>query len=204
MPGRGRGPAGRQEGRGTTLANARIDGRKTIRTDARTPVIPRTNTIMKRIALRSTISLRALSLATIPLIAAACAVGSEPVQDSGNDLANDEFVNNEVNVDQTALARFKERLERNPYGALSGMVTKLDGTPIANVTVRVGGETTKTDEKGAYSLDRVALGSWVVSFDHPSYVFAQKRATVDLAEPGWLTQELLPRAKSHHINAGDG
>jgi Carboxypeptidase regulatory-like domain len=160
---------------------------------------------MKRIALRlrSTISLRALSLAAIPLIAAACAVGSEPTQGSGDDQADD-FVPTQTELEQTVMERFLERMDANPYGALRGAVSKLDGTPIANVTVRVGGETTKTDATGAYSLDRVPLGSWVVSFEHPSYVFTQKRATVELGEHGWLTQELLPRAKSHHIDAEVG
>jgi hypothetical protein len=81
---------------------------------------------------------------------------------------------------------------------------KRDGAPIAGVTVKVGGQTSVTDEEGAYALSDVPVGSYVVSFEHPEYVFAQRRMTIELGDEAWMVQELLPRSAHYVIKAEEG
>lgn len=100
--------------------------------------------------------------------------------------------------------RLKERVTRNPYTSFSGVVTGLGGKPLKGVTVSVAGHQATTDAAGAYNLPQVEIGSYVASFSHPDYVFAQRRLVIEPGDPAWLIQSLLPRSQPQHLNADKG
>lgn len=99
------------------------------------------------------------------------------------------------------LERYTQRLIDSPPTEMAGIVTSLDGAPIEGVKVTLGDHEALTDAAGEYRIDGVEVGSYVLGFDHPDHVFAQRRVTIEQPEPGWLPQRLMPRSRPQRVNA---
>lgn len=99
------------------------------------------------------------------------------------------------------LQRYTQRILDSPATQMMGIITSVDGTPIAGVKVKLGDHEGLTDAAGEYTIDGVEVGSYVVSFEHADHVFAQRRLVIEHPEPAWLPQRLLPRSQPQRINA---
>lgn len=100
--------------------------------------------------------------------------------------------------------RFIERVERSPYGSVSGRVTGLDEAPLAGVKVSVAGQETTTDADGRYELPQITLGTHVVSFERHGYVFTQRPVGVEHGRAPTVDAHLLPRSTPHRFDAEKG
>lgn len=173
------------------------------------------NTIL---VFKSTVVLGTVSLLALPMVAASCAAEADR-----RDLPADGVVigasieqprvdvpgpvkpelSNEERIDALK-QRYAARADAKPFGQVSGRITDIDGAPIAGVTVRVDNQRTRTDATGAYALPQVPLGIYVVSFEHPQYVFTQRSASVLPGSDPWVETSLLQRSKVQHFDAEKG
>ncbi|HWO21537.1 MAG TPA: carboxypeptidase regulatory-like domain-containing protein [Kofleriaceae bacterium] len=102
------------------------------------------------------------------------------------------------------LQRYRERMARSPAGTVSGKVHSLGEVPLGGVTVRIRDQTAVTNAAGYYSIADVPIGSHVVTFDHPLYVFTQRPVIVLPAQTPQIDSALLPRSTAHRLDAEIG
>ncbi|MCM1349393.1 MAG: carboxypeptidase-like regulatory domain-containing protein [Firmicutes bacterium] len=85
---------------------------------------------------------------------------------------------------------------------VSGIVTNLDGEPIANAVVKIGSYTTTTDSEGRYEISGIAPGEYEAEISAPGMVTSTTTIVVDNSSN---TQNVfwsvsLPRENSKTVN----
>jgi len=97
-----------------------------------------------------------------------------------------------------------DRLSAAPNGTVTGRVSDLDDSPVPGVVVRIGSQEAKTDANGDYTFHDIPIGNYVVSFEHPDYVFVQRPVMVEpYADPS-VEGRLLHRKQAHKLNVDVG
>lgn len=99
---------------------------------------------------------------------------------------------------------YAQRVASSPAGTVSGVVLSADDEPLGGVSVQVDTLTTVTDPSGHYSLAGVPVGSHLVNFTHPQYVFTQKPVFVMPAQEPRVDANLLARSAQQHLDADKG
>jgi Carboxypeptidase regulatory-like domain len=102
------------------------------------------------------------------------------------------------------MQRFRERIAASPSSTVSGKVHALDDVPLGGVSVRIRDQTAITDASGHYSIAGVPVGSHVVTFEHPLYVFTQRPVLVRPAQAPQVDGVLLPRSTAHRLDVDSG
>jgi len=69
----------------------------------------------------------------------------------------------------------------SPLSSISGVVRDPYGLPVAGVTVKAGGKTVLTNASGAFTVDGLALGEYLLSASKPGYTLSPAGYTVLLS-----------------------
>lgn len=143
-----------------------------------------------------------ITLSSLCLIVGACDPDTVSEAELEADLpASPELDELGTDLEGALLERYRQRILDSPPTEMKGVVTALDGAPIAGVKVTIGDHEGLTDAAGEYNIRGVMVGSYVVSFAHADHVFVQRRLTIEHPEPAWLPQRLLPRSRPQRIDA---
>ena len=140
------------------------------------------------------------SIILITLIAA-CGIG-DSIHPSGRDVSvrpGDELSPDDLEA--VLRERLAQRLSQRPTTEIKGQVIMSDDTPIPGVHVQAGKLAAETDSQGNFVLTNVEYGTYVVSFEHPNYVFTQRTIVAQYDSSPYLVLSMLERSLPKTINA---
>jgi len=109
----------------------------------------------------------------------------------------------QAELDAMVEQRFQERLAAKKHNEIRGEVRDIDGNELPGVIVRAGGKEVKTDQRGGFTLTELPFDAYVVSFEHPAYVFTQHVVPAWYGNEPYVTATLLARAALQTFNADE-
>jgi hypothetical protein len=91
-------------------------------------------------------------------------------------------------------------------GTIAGQVVNEAGTALTNIPVRIGSETTYTEENGYFLFRNVPLNTRgaFVHVDHPSHWHASRKVVPQHNSTHYTTLTLMPKSFQHQVSANDG
>jgi len=145
------------------------------------------------------------------LFAAACTAGSgeeqraSPLGQPDDPAQGDSLGSEQLDEETVRLLekRYEERLALKPFTAIEGQVHSVDGSAVVGATVSAGGHSAKTDARGHFVLDELPYGQYLVSINHPAFVFTQRAVGAEYASQPFLDAVVMPRSKARVFNADE-